>query len=309
MRRLVAVMGATATGKSDLALGLARKLDGEIVNADALQVYRGLEIGTAKPNAAMRREIPHHLINILEPHQTFSAGEFVRRARAAIAKIRRRGRSPILVGGSGLYLRALLEGLSPLPESDPEAREMFERRLAGEGLPALYQELCQVDPETAERLAPRDCQRILRALEVAHTSGRPLSQWIRSRPMGESPLEATRIGLTMPRSILYDRITARAREMVRRGWVAEVKGLLSRGVESGVPAFQAIGYRQIVRHVLGEWSLESALEDTIRATRRYAKRQETWFRKEKGIRWLSALDPAEALAGLLRELDAAGAQS
>ncbi len=302
MPPLLAILGPTATGKSALALDLAAELDGEIINADALQVYRGLDIGTAKPTAEMRRQVRHHLVDILEPTEVYSAGEFARRARAVIAEIEGRGRRPIVAGGSGFYLRALLEGLSPLPRSDPEIRRALDQRLEAEGLPVLYDELRERDPETAERLAPGDRQRILRALEVVLSSGRPLSAWIRSQPAGATPLEAVRIGLTLPRSILYDRIAARVHAMVRRGWVAEVEGLLGRGIEPDAPAFQAIGYRQIVRYVLGTWSLEAALEDTIRATRRYAKRQETWFRSEKRVRWISALDANQAVPTLLREL-------
>lgn len=302
MGRLLAILGATATGKSAIAMCLARELDGEIVNADALQVYRGLDIGTAKPTAEMRREVRHHLLDILEPSEVFSAGEFARRARAVIADVERRGKTAVLAGGSGFYLRALLQGLSPLPRSDPEIRRALEERLRRAGLPALYEELRELDPETAARLAPGDRQRILRALEVARGSGRPLSDWIRSQPMGAAPLAAVKIGLTLPRSILYDRIADRVQQMVLRGWVAEVEGLLSRGVEPGAPAFQAIGYRQIVRHVLGSWSLETALEETIRATRRYAKRQETWFRKEGGVRWIPALDAERSVTDLLQDL-------
>ncbi len=302
MGRLLAILGPTATGKSDLALRLARELDGEIVNADALQVYRGLDIGTAKPSAAMRCEVRHHLIDVLEPNEVFSAGEFARRARSAIADVEGRGKTAIVAGGSGFYLRSLLEGLSPLPRSDPQIRRGLAERLRREGLPALYEELRERDPETAQRLAPGDRQRVTRALEVALGSGRTLSEWIRREPAGASPLAAFRIGLTLPRSILYDRISDRVHRMVRRGWIAEVEGLLSRGVAPEAPAFQAIGYRQIVRHVLGSWSLEAALADTIRATRRYAKRQETWFRKESGVRWVSALDLEQATAALLLEL-------
>ena len=302
MGRLLAILGATATGKSAVAMRLARELDGEIVNADALQVYRGLDIGTAKPTAEMRREVRHHLLDILEPSEVFSAGEFARRARAVIADVERRGKTAVLAGGSGFYLRALLQGLSPLPRSDPEIRRALEERLRRAGLPALYEELRELDPETALRLAPGDRQRILRALEVARGSGRALSDWIRAQPMGAAPLAAVKIGLTLPRSILYDRIADRVRQMVLRGWVAEVEGLLSRGVEPGAPAFQAIGYRQIVRHVLGSWSLETALEETIRATRHYAKRQETWFRKESGVRWIPALDAERSVTDLLQDL-------
>ncbi len=300
MPPLIAVLGPTATGKTSLGVRLARELDGEIINADALQVYRRLEIGTDKPPLELRRAVPHHLVDILDPEEPYSAGEFARRARPLIEEIRRRGRAPILVGGSGLYLRAVLEGLSPIPPTDPQVREALDRRCAREGLPALYEELCSVDPETARRLAPGDRQRVLRALEVARSSGRTLSAWISQRPLGGKRLAAVKLGLTLPRSILYDRISARVAEMLERGWVEEVTTLLRAGVDPGVPAFQAIGYRQIVRHVRGEWSLRAAMEDTIRATRRYAKRQMTWFRKEEDVRWISASDPEQGMRSWLR---------
>ncbi len=303
---LIVVLGPTATGKSALGMRLAEELDGEIINADALQVYRGLDIGTAKPSTAMRRAVPHHLIDILDPHERFSAGEFARRARAAIADIGGRGKRAILVGGSGLYLRALVEGMSPIPPGDPEVRTALAQRLEREGLPALHAELRRLDPETAARLEAGDRQRILRSLEVVCSSGRALSSWIRGQPFGKQSLPAVRIGLTLPRTILYDRIAGRVRDMVEGGWLEEVITLLDQGVEPSCPAFQAIGYRQLVRHIEEEWSLEAALEDTIRATRRYAKRQMTWFRKEMGIRWVPAHRLAGAIPSLLQDLKSAG---
>lgn len=295
---VIAVMGATATGKSGLAMRLAEALGGEIVNADALQIYRGLDIGTAKPDAVMLQEVPHHLVDILDPEETFSAGEFVRRATPAIEAIQGRRRPAILVGGTGLYFKALLDGLSPLPEIDAEVRREVRRLPLDEALGRLR----QLDPTTATRLAPADRQRIQRALEVVVSSGRPISYWQQLKPSAKSLWPAYRIGLTMERGLLYDRIAGRVQGMVAHGWVSEVEELLERGVAPSVPAFQAIGYRQLVRHVLGEWSLEAALDDTIRATRRYAKRQVTWFRKERAIRWVPALDTERAIPSLLREL-------
>ncbi len=303
MQPLIAVLGPTAAGKTSLAMRLARELDGEIINADALQVYRRLEIGTDKPSLELRRAVPHHLVDVLDPEEPYSAGEFARRARPLIDDIRGRRRTPILAGGSGLYLRAVLEGLSPIPPSDSQVRESLEKRCASEGLETLYEELSAVDPDTARRLAPRDRQRILRALEVAQSSGRTLSSWIRQRPLGGKRLTAVKLGLTLPRSILYDRISARVTDMLERGWVEEVTTLLQDGVDPGVPAFQAIGYRQIVRHVQGDWSLRAAMEDTVRATRRYAKRQMTWFRKEQDVRWISASDLEQDMESWLRQFN------
>jgi tRNA dimethylallyltransferase len=306
MQPLIAVLGPTATGKTSLGMRLAQELDGEIINADALQVYRGLEIGTDKPPPELRRAVPHHLIDILDPEEPYSAGEFARRARPLIDDIRRRRRTPILVGGSGLYLRAVLEGLSPIPPTDPEVRAALEARCASDGLAALYQELRGVDPATARRLTPGDRQRILRALEVARSSGRPLSGWLAERPQGGERSSAVKLGLTLPRTILYDRIASRVTDMLERGWVEEVKTLLQAGVDPRSPAFQAIGYRQLARHVQGGWDLEAARDDTIRATRRYAKRQMTWFRKEEQVRWIPAAEPERGIRSWLRQFKRGG---
>jgi len=295
---VVAIVGPTAVGKSALGMVLAERLaeGGEIVNADALQVYRGFDLGTAKPTEEDRRRVPHHLVDILRPDERYSAGEFARRATAAIAEIRGRGRRPIVVGGSGLYLRALLDGISPIPTSDPEVRRELSRRLEEEGLDTLYGELERLDPATAGRLGRGDRQRILRALEVARSTGVPLSDWIGREPYGQRRLDALRVGLTLPRSVLYDAIEQRVARMVKQGWADEVATLLARGLSPALPAFQAIGYRQIVRYLNGECSLERAVEETVRATRRYAKRQLTWFRNEPGIHWFDAREVAEDAA-------------
>jgi tRNA dimethylallyltransferase len=303
---VIAVVGATATGKSELALALAGELRGEIVNADALQVYRGFDIGTAKPGPEERARVPHHLIDILDPHERYSAGEVARRAREAVSGIQERGNTPIIVGGSGLYLRALFEGISPVPPGDPEVRSELRRRLENEGLAALSAELARVDPETAARLGAGDTQRILRALEVARVSGRPLSSWIAEQPFGTQRVDALRLGLTLPRTVLYDRIAGRVARMVELGWVEEVARLLARGLDPGLPAFQAIGYRQIVRHLEGEWSLEHAIAETVKATRRFAKRQETWFRREPDVTWFSAQDFNRRIFNVLEHVKRSG---
>ena len=287
MTRVLAIVGATATGKSALAMELAERLDGEIINADALQVYRGFDIGTAKPSLEERRRVPHHLIDVLDPDEPYSAGEFARRARSAIAEIQARGRRALVVGGSGFYQRALFRGLPAVPDVDPELRRRLQERCESEGLESLRRELEKRDPETAARLAAGDTQRILRALEVLEETGRPLSWW-QSQPAEAPPLSALRVGLTLPRAILYDRILSRIRRMITEGWVEEVVSLLERWPDPDLPAFQAIGYRQLARFVGGESSLETAIEEIDKETRRYAKRQTTWFRRELDIRWFSA---------------------
>lgn len=288
MGTLMVILGPTAVGKSALGMRLAEQLDGEIVNADALQVYRGFDVGTAKPTAEERRRVRHHLIDILDPHEQFSAGDFARRARQAIEDIGQRSKVPIVVGGSGLYLRALLEGIAEIPPVDPRLTDYLRRRLGAEGLARQRLGLTLLDPETANRLAPGDTQRTLRALAVALGTGRPLAAWIAERPYGRQPLPALRIGLTLPRAILYDRIADRVRSMVQEGWVEEVVELLDRGLSPSLPAFQAIGYRQLAGVARGRTTLEEAIAETIRATTRFAKRQATWYRNEKNITWFSA---------------------
>lgn len=300
---VIAIVGATATGKTALGVRLAQAWDGEVINADALQVYRGLDIGTGKPTHEERAGVTHHLLDFLDPREPFSAGAFVQAAVPVLEDIAGRGRLPIVVGGSGLYLRALFEGLSPIPAVPSGVRERLDIEHARLGLEALYDRLDGVDPVTAKRLAPGDSQRILRALAVAEGTGRPLSDWQALPPVPQTAIEPLRIGLTLPRSILYDRIAGRVREMLRRGWVEEVEALLDVGIEPGAHAFQAIGYRQIVAFLSGTMTLEEAIEDIIRATRRYAKRQETWFRKEPAVEWIPALDTEAHIPSLLRSRD------
>lgn len=305
MQRILVLLGATATGKSAAALEIAATIPAEIVNADALQVYRGLDIGTGKPTARERAQVRHHLLDILDPRERFSAGEFARRARTAVAEIASRGALPIVVGGSGLYLRALLEGLSPLPAGSVELRQELSDRGDRDGLMALYEELGRLDPPTAARLPAADRQRILRALEVTLATGRPFSDWLRAKP-SDPMLSALRVGLTLPRPILYDRIGGRVRSMVEAGWVDEVARLLREGVPPQCPAFQAIGYREMTKCALGSCGLEQAIAETTAATRRFAKRQETWFRKERDVVWLAAEDPASVAAELRRLMSEAG---
>ncbi len=288
MGSVLVILGPTAVGKSALGLQLAEQIDGEIINADALQVYRGFDVGTAKPTAEERERVRHHLVDILDPHERFSAGDFARRAGLAIEDIGRRAKVPIVVGGSGLYLRALLEGIAEIPLLDPRLTDYLRRQLADDGLAKLRFRLDLLDPETAARLASGDTQRTLRALAVALGTGRPLSAWIADRPFGQQPLPALRIGLTLPRAILYDRIADRVRSMVQKGWVEEVVELLDQGLSPSLPAFQAIGYRQLAEVARGRTTLEEAIAETIRATTRFAKRQATWYRNEKNITWFSA---------------------
>ncbi len=294
--------GPTATGKTAVALELAGRLPIEVVNSDALQVYRGLDIGTAKPSAAERERVPHHLIDILDPSEPFSAGEFRRRALPALREIRRRGRWPLVVGGSGFYLRALMRGLSPIPKVPDEIRDAVRKQAEEEGLESLLEELETRDPETASGLAPGDSQRVQRAVEVVRATGRGLASWWREQAP-EPPITLVgAFGLTLPRSVLYDRIARRVDAMFEAGWAREVEELLAGGCLPSDPAFQAIGYRQVVRHLQGIWSREQALEDIKKETRRFAKRQLTWFRAQADIDWIEALEGPTAAERMERAL-------
>jgi tRNA dimethylallyltransferase len=306
VRPVIVVLGATATGKSALAVGVAEALDGEIVNADALQVYRGLDVGTAKPTVEERARVRHHVVDVLDPAEPLSAGELARLARAAIADIQGRGRLPIVVSGSGLYLRALLVGLAEMPAVDARLRAWLSARAESRGLPALRRWLRVLDPDAAVRTTEGDTQRTLRALELALGSGRAQSWWIARQVPGESPISAIRIGLTLPRSVLYHRIAERVSAMVAAGWVAEVQRLLATGQDPDLSSFQAIGYRQLAQYLRGEASLDRALDETVRATRRFAKRQSTWFRREPDVIWFRADDPNETLGRVLDFLKSRG---
>ena len=279
---VVLIMGPTAVGKSGVGLALAERLGGEIVSVDSAQVYRGLDIGTAKPSPAVRARCPHHLLDIRDPAERYSAAQFVEDARAAIAAIRARGRLPVLVGGTGLYFQALQHGLSPMPAADPQVRAELEAEAAAHGTPALHRRLQAVDPEAAERLHPNDLQRLERALEVYRLTGRPLSE-VQRQPgvpgLAEAPLKLV---LEPPeRAWLHRRIEARFRAMLARGLVGEVAALRRRG-DLGVelPAVRAVGYRQVWRYLEGACTHHAMVHDGQRATRQYARRQLTWLRRQ-----------------------------
>lgn len=289
-RSLVLVVGPTAVGKSDFALRLAGRIQGDLVSADSMQVYRGLDAATAKPDTAARARVPHHLLDLVDPGTDFSMGDFVRHAESAIAGILARGRAPIVVGGTGLYVRALLRGMAEAPQRTPRLRARLQALASRRGLPFLHRMLRRVDPDTAARLPARDRQRILRALEVRFAAGRPLSAVLREQPFGAERYDAIKIGLTMERDRLEARIAARVDAFFARGLVEEVRGLLAAGYPEDANAWKAIGYREARAFVEGEISLAEARRRTVLETRRYAKRQRTWFRKEPGVAWFT-VDP------------------
>ncbi|MEV8085474.1 tRNA (adenosine(37)-N6)-dimethylallyltransferase MiaA [Pseudarthrobacter oxydans] len=283
---VIAVVGPTGSGKSDLAVSLALELGGEVINADAMQFYRGMDIGTAKITDAERRGVPHHLLDILEVTQEASVSQFQQQARELISDIHGRGKRAILAGGSGLYVRAALDVLE-FPGTDPLVRQRLEAELAAQGTAVLLERLREVDPVSAGRLS--DDRRIIRALEVHQLTGRPFSSFM---PQREYFQPAVQIGLAVDREVLRDRLAGRVHRMVDAGLPAEVQRLDARGLRQGKTAPRALGYSQFLRVIDGEWTVPEAAEATIVATRQFARRQLTWFRADPRIHWLDWQDPA-----------------
>jgi tRNA dimethylallyltransferase len=282
--RLVAIVGPTGSGKSLLAVAMARRFGGEIVSCDALQLYRGLEIGTGKLPLEQRSSVPHHLLDVIEPEREFSAAEYLALAVPTLRDIDRRGKLPLVVGGTGLYLRALLRGLLDAPGRHPDLRARLRRLAARREATVLHRLLARWDPRSAERLHPNDVVRVERALEITLLARRPMSELMQSRRSPLPEYETLLIGLSPPQEELARRIEARVSEMFERGWVEEVRVLLTaHGAQA--PAFKAIGYRQILRHLAGELDRRQAQALTVRASLQYARRQRIWFRREPGIAW------------------------
>lgn len=301
---VVAIMGPTASGKSSLALALAERLGGEILSADSAQVYRGLDVGTAKPTPQERARIPHHLLDLRDPDQGFSLADFLRLAGPALEEIQTRGRLPLLVGGTGLYLRGLLEGYT-LVEVPPNPE--LRARLEALQTEVLLTDLQARDPETAERVDPRNRRRLIRALEVCIQTGRAFSEISRRVPPEHPRLK---LGLRVPRAVLTERIDRRLEAMVESGWVEEVRFLVEKGWGPCLRHLRILGYREILDVVEGQRPLQEALEEIRLATRRYARRQETWLRAEPGLEWIDfspdSLRVAEAR--ILRFLEEEGGE-
>jgi len=307
----IALMGPTASGKTALALDWAERFDGEIVSVDSALVYRGLDIGSAKPDAAERARAPHHLLDLRDPWQVYSAAEFAVDARAAIDGIVARGKLPILAGGTGLYFHALLHGLSPMPEADPAMREAIAAEAQARGWPAMHAQLAQVDPAAAAKIRPGDPQRIQRALEVFRLSGRPISDWQRERPASTLPLKVLKLVVApADRATLHRRIAGRFDAMLAAGFLDEVRALRAlpqlqahpapfdpgSGPGQALPAIRAVGYRQAWEHLGGATDAPGFRDRAIAATRQLAKRQLTWLRGELDARWFDAA--ADAGAGV-----------
>lgn len=285
MTVVVAVVGPTATGKSDLGVALAEHLDGEVVNADALQLYRGLDIGTAKLTLAERRGVPHHLLDVLDPDEDATVAAYQRDARAALADIAARGRRPVVVGGSGLYVRSLLDRME-FPGTDPEVRAALEARAEAEGARALHAELAAADPVAAKNIGPRNARRIVRALEVIALTGKPYSA---NLPGHDYEVPAVQIGLDCDRAVLDERVQARVDRMWAAGLVDEVRGLVERGI--GRTASRAVGYAEVLAALRGEITEDEARAQVVAGTRRLARKQMGWFGRDPRVHWLDARDP------------------
>ena len=283
--KLVIILGPTAVGKSELALALAPRTDGEIINADSQQVYRYMDIGTGKPSQADRKKVPHHLIDVVNPDEEFNAALFRRLATEAVEQIHCRQKTAIVCGGTGLYLKALTHGLFAGPGQSPEIRRALAERVREEGLAVLYERLVEIDASVTSTIHPNDRQRIVRALEVYESTGKPLSQWQKEHAFGEDPFDLLKIGLARERAELYGHINRRCEHMVENGFLDEVRGLVSRGFGLDLKPLCSVGYRQMGAVIQETMNLADALIEMKQETRNLAKRQLTWFRRDNEIRW------------------------
>jgi tRNA dimethylallyltransferase len=286
---LIIICGPTATGKSDLALEVAQRYDGEIINADSMQLYQGMDIGTAKLTVEERRGFPHHLLDILKVSQDASVAQYQEQARAAIEDIRSRGKVAIVVGGTGLYIKSIVDEMN-FPETDPELRKKLEDEAELLGAAELYSRLRLLDPVAAAAIEPANTRRIIRALEVIEVTGKPYSANLPSDTSLRFP-DALHIGLSMERSSLAPRIEARVHRMFEQGLIAEVETLLGEGLLEGATAQRAIGYAQVIALIRGEVTQNLAIEETVVATRQYVRRQETWFKRDQRIQWIGEGEP------------------
>lgn len=299
---LIVVVGPTASGKSGLAIDLAERLNGEVINADSMQFYRGMDIGTAKVTEQERRSVPHHLLDTLDLTEEASVATFQQQAREKITEVRSRGKTPILVGGSGLYIRAAIDDIE-FPPTDPAVRKRLQDRLEQEGAAVLREELRRTDPESASVI--RDDRRLVRALEVAEVSGRSFTSFMPQRVYHRQMTPVVQLGLSVERGLLHQWIADRVHLMRDQGLLDEVKRLEQAGLREGRTAGQAIGYQQFLRVLDGALSLEQAVEETIVATRKFARRQETWFRADPRIMWLQAR-AEDLLDSALEAIETAG---
>jgi tRNA dimethylallyltransferase len=287
------ITGPTASGKSGLAVDLALETGGEIINADSMQVYRGMDIGTAKIRTEEMKGVPHHLIDVVEPDENYNAALYRDQAIPLIREITERGKRPVVVGGTGLYIKTLLGGLFECPNIESDLRERLRRECDEKGTEVLHDLLRDMDPESADRIHVNDRIRILRALEIVSATGKPASSLMAEHGFRDRPFESLKICLDVKREILYERINRRSRDMMTQGLLEETRALLQKGFSEHLKPMQAIGYRQMVEYLKGAMDLETAVEQLKTQTRRYAKRQLTWFRGDPEMIWLSPFDTAQ----------------
>ena len=283
---LICIVGPTAVGKTEIAIQLAQHLDAEIVSLDSRQIYRGMDIGTAKPTPEQQRAVPHHLIDCVDVDQTFSVAEYQRLADTAIAEIRERGKRTMAVGGAGLYFRGIIDGLFDGPGADAEIRAKLQREVDEHGNVTLHERLRRCDPETANRVHPNNLVRVIRALEIYELTGKPISSLQQQWKMNEPRYPFRAFGLNMPRETLYQRIEERVNRMVEAGLIEEVKGLLDQGCPRNCVAMQSFGYKELIDYLDRNRTLDEAIALLKQNTRRFAKRQLTWFRNDPRIEWL-----------------------
>ncbi len=300
---LVAIVGPTASGKSSLGMQVARELGGEIVVCDSTQVYRGFDIGTSKPSEAEQKNVRHHLIDLLEPHELFTAGVYRERAIEVLADLRAHDRLPVMSVGTGLYMRALIDGFSDTPVRSEEVRTRLRKSAERYGAGYLHRALRRIDSAAAARIGPRDTPKLMRAIEISMLAGKPVSEVQSARRQKLEGFRVIKIGLMPPRTALYERIERRTVEMMDRGWLAEVQGLLVKGIPATAKPFSFIGYGELRAHLEGKHKLPAVVAAIQQATRRYAKRQVTWFRKEPDVKWFEAFgDDAHLTANALKYL-------
>ena len=299
--KLVIVLGATAVGKSEVALQLAQSINSEIVNADSQQVYRHMDIGTGKPSMDDQQRVRHHLIDIVDPDEEFNAAFYRQLATAAIDDIQKRGKNALICGGTGLYLKALTHGLFTGPGQDPDLRRRLEQEINENGLAAVYQRLVEIDASVLSSIHPNDRQRIIRALEVYHITGKPISAWQKEHAFQEEPFEVLKIGLMRERAELYDLINRRSEQMLESGLLDEVRGLISRGYNLELKPLRSVGYRQIGEVLQGGKTVVEALDEMKQETRRLAKRQLTWYRADTDIHWYHPEKQQDEILGAARQ--------
>jgi tRNA dimethylallyltransferase len=283
--KLIVICGATATGKSDLAVTLAQEIDAEIINADSMQLYKGMDIGTAKITLEERKGIPHHLMDLLDVTQDANVAWYQEKARVAITEIHGRGKNAIVVGGTGLYIKAILDELN-FPDTDPVVRAELELEFATKGIAPLFERLEKLDPAAALAIDKANSRRVIRALEVIKITGKPFTANLPREGSSRYP-HARQFGLVMDRDALSERISTRVERMWEQGLVAEVQKLIAAGITQGITAQRALGYAQVIAQIEGKVTEEEAMEETKRATRQYARRQETWFSRDERITWIS----------------------